>query len=71
MKLFSILLEIDFYHLINGRNKRDYNLYRKNLPTAFTLLYLNACEHLSVCEREFRICEIKDIVSNFSQDVLV
>jgi len=72
MKLFFILLEIDFDHLINGRNKRaDNYLYRKNLPKAFTLSYLNVCEYLRLCEGEFKICQIKNIISNFSQNLLV
>jgi len=71
MKLSFILLEIDFDHLINGKNKRaDNYLYGKNLPTTFILSYLNVCEHLRLCEGEFKICQIKNIISNFSQNVL-
>jgi len=71
MKFFFILLEIDFDHLINGRNKRaDNYFYRKNLPTTFILSYLNVCEHLRLCEGEFKICQIKNIISDFSQKAL-
>jgi len=71
MKLFFILLEIDFDHLINGKNKRaDNYLYRKNLPTTFILSYLNVCEHLRLFEGELKICRIKNTIRNFSQKVL-
>jgi hypothetical protein len=44
--------------------------YRRNLPTDFTLIQLNVCEHLRLREGELKICQIKNIISNFSQNVL-